>query len=91
MTRPHRTTVFALLFGGILSGGCGVTEPEDELDPIPFPTDAMRAGHEVTSAFESIPGSVLNQIRANHRIFYGHTSHGSQIVTGLNMLTTSMI
>ncbi|UCG86453.1 MAG: hypothetical protein JSW71_21565 [Gemmatimonadota bacterium] len=47
---------------------------------------AVVAGHEAVAAFESIPTSTLDSIRATYRIYYGHTSHGSQIVTGLNML-----
>ena len=34
----------------------------------------------------SIPLATLDQIRSTYNIYYGHTSHGSQIVTGLNML-----
>lgn len=88
MTRRPVFVLFAVvLCSGILSG-CGVTEPEDQLgtDPGPFPTDGLMVGHEVVSGFESIPVSVLNQIRTNYRIYYGHTSHGSQIVSGLNIL-----
>ncbi len=31
-----------------------------------------------------IPATWLNAVRANLRVGYGHTSHGSQLVTGLN-------
>ena len=30
----------------------------------------------------------MEEAKANFQIFYGHTSHGSQIVTGMNMLDT---
>ena len=30
----------------------------------------------------------MDVAKSNFQIFYGHTSHGSQIVTGMNMLDT---
>ena len=30
--------------------------------------------------------TILDQVRSSYNIYYGHTSHGSQIITGLNML-----
>ena len=41
-----------------------------------------------SAKFNQIPISYFNQIRANYNFFYGHTSHGSQIMTGLDMLET---
>ncbi len=43
--------------------------------------------HTAPSASASIPKAALDAARAKFgKIFYGHTSHGSQIVTGLDML-----
>ncbi|MBK7140536.1 MAG: hypothetical protein IPH75_00480 [bacterium] len=47
---------------------------------------SITANHTSVPLFESIPDSVVREIRSNYRIFYGHTSHGSQIVTGMQML-----
>lgn len=47
---------------------------------------AILADHTIVSQFPTIPESVIYQIRNNYRIFYGHTSHGSQIVTGMGMV-----
>jgi len=47
---------------------------------------AIVADHTKITLFEQIPESVVNQIKTNYNIFYGHTSHGSQIMTGLNMM-----
>ncbi len=47
---------------------------------------AVTADHTSVSHFPEIPDSVIQQVRSNGRIFYGHTSHGSQIVTGMAML-----
>lgn len=46
------------------------------------------ADHSTVSQFNQIPTSYFTQIRNDYRIFYGHTSHGSQVVTGLDMLAT---
>jgi hypothetical protein len=47
---------------------------------------AIIADHNGVTEFYSIPLSYIQDIQNNCRIFYGHTSHGSQIVTGINML-----
>ncbi|MCK5127015.1 MAG: T9SS type A sorting domain-containing protein [candidate division Zixibacteria bacterium] len=44
------------------------------------------ADHNCISEFEEIPADVITQIKNNYRIFYGHTSHGGQIVTGMDMI-----
>jgi hypothetical protein len=46
----------------------------------------ITANHTSVPLFESIPDSVIREIRSTYRMFYGHTSHGSQIVTGMSML-----
>jgi len=46
------------------------------------------ADHLAVAQFDSIPTEVFQNIRDNYQIFYGHTSHGSQIITGINMLAT---
>lgn len=44
------------------------------------------ADHTAPAAFSSIPASVIRQVRNDYKIFYGHTSHGSQLVTGMGMI-----
>jgi hypothetical protein len=46
----------------------------------------ITADHLTVARFAGIPASYIQQIKADYHIFYGHTSHGSQIVTGCNML-----
>ena len=48
--------------------------------------DAIVADHFAVSKFAQIPSSVIEQITADLDFFYGHTSHGSQIMTGLSLL-----
>ena len=47
---------------------------------------AIIVDHSCISEFEEIPTAVIDQVKSNYRIFYGHTSHGSQLVTGMSML-----
>lgn len=42
--------------------------------------------HQSANDFASIPESYFNQVRSSFEIYYGHTSHGSQVITGLSML-----
>jgi hypothetical protein len=44
------------------------------------------ASHTAPAAFASIPASVIRQVRNDYKIFYGHTSHGSQLLTGMGMI-----
>jgi hypothetical protein len=47
---------------------------------------AIIADHSSVAGFDNIPSSVIEQIKTGYRLFYGHTSHGSQIVAGMEML-----
>jgi hypothetical protein len=44
--------------------------------------------HTSVQKFENIPSEWINQAKSNLRIGYQHTSHGSQIVTGMGMLSS---
>jgi hypothetical protein len=47
---------------------------------------AIVADHLAAGAFDALPTSSVQQAGAQLRIFYGHTSHGSQVVTGMTMI-----
>jgi hypothetical protein len=47
---------------------------------------AIIADHLASAAFDSIPTITIQAVQSNYRIWYGHTSHGSQILTGMQML-----
>jgi hypothetical protein len=49
---------------------------------------AITADHHSSDDFANIPNQFFNQVRSTFHIYYGHTSHGSQVVTGLSMLDT---
>ena len=44
---------------------------------------AIVADHEAVAAFDSVPASYIQLIEEQYHIYYVHTSHGSQIMTGL--------
>jgi len=48
--------------------------------------DALIANHSFTGHWQEIPTSVINDIVNNNDIYYVHTSHGSQILTGFTPL-----
>lgn len=47
---------------------------------------AIIADHNAVGDFDLIPQSAVEQVKTGFKIFYGHTSHGSQLVTGMSML-----
>ncbi len=51
-------------------------------------TGGLVADQSAAAAFDTIPATYFDAAKSTYRMFYGHTSHGSQIVTGLNMLDT---
>ena len=58
------------------------------------PTMPCKAGpvadHTCVEAFDDLPDSLLAGVRDGQNIFYGHTSHGSQLITGLQMLNDEL-
>ncbi len=72
--------------------GCGDSDNPvnaiDDVDDVDDVVDgeAIIADHTSISEFETLPAQTIEAIRQNLRFYYGHTSHGSQIMTGLNML-----
>jgi len=60
------------------NGGGGPATPVDG--------EAIIADHLAAAAFDDIPAETIQAVKSGYRIWYGHTSHGSQIVTGMQML-----
>lgn len=53
---------------------------------VPVSSGVIVANHLATADFDSIPESIINRVKSTLHIAYGHTSHGSQIITGMNAL-----
>jgi hypothetical protein len=52
----------------------------------PATTAPLVADHAAADAFGNIPASYFQAVRDHYRFFYGRTSHGSQLCSGLHML-----
>ena len=48
--------------------------------------EGIVADHTVIAAFDAIPASAIDAAKSSLHIYYGHTSHGSQLITGAEML-----
>lgn len=76
--------------GGDGSSGSGETPQgsADDVDDSPgvVAEGAIVADHLACAAFDSIPAGAIETVRSGYRIWYGHTSHGSQILTGMQMI-----
>jgi hypothetical protein len=72
-----------MLAGNLLSAAVVVTLVAL---PAAAPADAITADHTSCAAFDLVPASYIEDVKNDYRIFYGHTSHGSQVVTGMAML-----
>jgi len=55
-------------------------------DPGCSQTSVLAADHSAAADSDSIPETYVEQAKAAFRIAYGHTSHGSQIVSGMGVL-----
>jgi len=56
---------------------------------LPAATGTVKADHFAAAAFNLIPQSYITLAKSNLRIAYGHTSHGSQLITGMDALANS--
>lgn len=52
----------------------------------PSSAQAIIANHYIVGEFPLIPGVVIEAIGDNYDIYYVHTSHGSQIMTGISQV-----
>ena len=55
----------------------------------PLHTGAVVADHFAASAFGSIPQNYIDKAKTDLHIAYGHTSHGSQLITGMETLANA--
>ncbi len=80
----------ALLIACLLAlvAACGDDDPAMPAgnDDDPPPVESLIFDHTAVASFAALTPADCEAIRGAHRIYYGHTSHGSQIVTGMQML-----
>ncbi len=65
------------------------TTTDDTTADGPSPsTGAIIADHNAVISFDNdeIPSSAINNVKNNLRVFYGHTSHGSRLLSGMRTL-----
>ena len=78
-----------------VDGNSPATEAGTSTGDVSGVTEGVAAGggvvadHMTAGALETIPIAYLEQARSSFHILYGHTSHGSQIITGLQMLQSA--
>ncbi|HOX26488.1 MAG TPA: hypothetical protein PLL30_07880 [Candidatus Krumholzibacteria bacterium] len=65
-------------------GDQGPTDPGENQQP-PITVDGMTADAECVDQFALIPPAVVAAV-GDLRVYYGHTSHGSQLATGLDLI-----
>ena len=74
--------LIVLLISVIAIITCNNDKPTNGGDP----EDYILADHTTTAEFDNIPGEYITAAKANFDIFYTHTSHGSQLVSGMALL-----
>jgi hypothetical protein len=70
--------------------GCSSGKGSSEI-VTPVSGSGTIADHRAPAAFDvGIPEQYVEQAKSSLRIFYGHTSHGSQLLTGMQMLQSDL-
>jgi hypothetical protein len=85
MSDIRKLGLIGLVASLALFAGCQAT-PDDDDDPDPN-AEAVVVDHE-SIALADIPSTWIDQAKQTLHIAYGHTSHGSQLTTGMTGLVT---
>jgi hypothetical protein len=78
----HRLYLCTLL--ALALAACGSAGPGSTGTPVPSQSGLLIADH--TRIDVAVPDSAITQTAATLHVAYGHTSHGSQLVTGMEAL-----
>lgn len=73
----------------VLAAGCSEDETKAINGGNTADNNAIIADHVAAADFWRIPPPQIADARSNYRIFYVHTSHGSQIISGMEVLQDS--
>ncbi|KQC06714.1 MAG: hypothetical protein APR62_07585 [Smithella sp. SDB] len=68
---------------------CGGGEGAGNTNNSSGQTATVIADYQAAADFDSIPQSAVEQAKSDLHIAYGHTSHGSQIITGMDALAAA--
>jgi hypothetical protein len=77
--------IAATTLAAALAAGCLSTSGGDDDDSSGISGGPMSIDHNCTD-FSEIPASAIDQAKASLHIAYQHTSHGSQLITGMSSL-----
>ncbi len=102
MAKTLRGRILAALAIGAVWAACGVlgcwgigATPGDEdsagigTSGDSGTTGGVVADHQATAGFSQLTDEAIANVPANLRVYYGHTSHGSQLLTGMDMLVAT--
>lgn len=81
------TLVCMTIMPGCGGGGDGGSSSSDSNTPLPIQTSGFIVDHTCTN-IDAIPADDINDAKSTLHIAYGHTSHGSQLVTGMTGLVS---
>lgn len=82
---PYLYITFTLVIAGVLMPACSSDSPSGPGTPSPGEHNATIVDHTCTDLTD-VPTQWLTTAKANLHIAYGHTSHGSQLTTGMSSL-----
>jgi len=75
-----------LVLSAVIMCLCLIVQCGDKATNSTGSSTAFLADHSVIEDFGLIPETTVDEIKNNVVMFYGHTSHGSQIVTGMSLI-----
>lgn len=81
---PIATTTYTLT----ATNGAGASSAQATVTVAGVPSAGIIVDHGCTN-LAAVPSSAITAARSSLRIAYGHTSHGSQLITGMNALMGS--
>lgn len=84
-----KTAVYFIMALVIFLGGC--SDDKNATGNNKTSSSDLTATHEAVADFEQIPSAYIDSVKTNYRIFYGHTSHGSQVVAGMAMVRSEYL
>lgn len=87
----HRTVMHFVCFLILIVGSaCNSSDEETPGSSGGVGSGGLMADHSVVDEFAQIPDTFIEGAKAHLKLSYGHTSHGSQVVSGMSWLSGEM-